>query len=86
MKSNKMKFELPFHITKRTDVVAWKAWLVRGGAIVTAFLITAIVSTILTKGGFGGFFREMFVGTLGTPNKALKLLNGWVMLLMIGLA
>ncbi len=86
MASSKIKFELPFHITKRTDIVAWKAWLVRGGAIVIAFILTAIVSTILTKGDMGGFFKEMFVGTMGTANKALKFLNGWVMLLMIGLA
>ena len=86
MMLNKKKFELPFHLTKRTDIPSWKAWLIRGGAIVGAFLLTAIVSTILTKGGFGGFFKEMFVGTMGTVNKALKFLNGWVMLLMIGLA
>ena len=86
MMLNKKKIELPFHLTKRTDIPSWKAWLIRGGAIVGAFLLTAIVSTILTKGGFGGFFKEMFVGTMGTANKALKFLNGWVMLLMIGLA
>lgn len=86
MASSKIKFDLPFHITKRTDIVAWKAWLVRGGAIVIAFILTAIVSTILTKGDMGGFFKEMFVGTMGSANKALKFLNGWVMLLMIGLA
>ena len=86
MMLNKRKIELPFHLTKRTDIPSWKAWLIRGGAIVGAFLLTAIVSTILTKGGFGGFFKEMFVGTMGTANKALKFLNGWVMLLMIGLA
>ncbi|MBO4694858.1 MAG: ABC transporter permease [Clostridia bacterium] len=86
MASSKIKFELPFHITKRTDIPGWKAWLFRGGAIVIAFILTAIVSTILTKGGMGGFFKEMFVGTMGTANKALKLLNGWAMLLMLGLA
>ena len=82
----KHKIEPLFHLTKRTDIPTWKAWLIRGVAIIIAFVAAAIASAILTKGEIGGFFREMFVGTFGTEIKAMKVLNSWVMLLMIGLA
>jgi len=86
MAAAKHKIEPLFHITKRTDIKSWQAWLVRGIAIIIAFFIAAIVSTILTKGEFGGFFKEFFVGTFGTQIKALKVLQNWAMLLVIGLA
>ncbi len=86
MASKKINFEPPFHLTKRTDIPSWKAWLIRGVAIVVAFLFSGIVSTILTKGEFGGFFENVFLGAFGTERRALNLFQAWAMLLLIGIA
>ena len=82
----KTKFEPPFHITKRTDMPSWKQWIVRGVAIVVAFLFSGIVSAILTKGEFGGFFENVFMGAFGTERRVLNLFQAWAMLLIIGIA
>ena len=43
MAQAKRKIEPLFHLTKRTDIPTWKAWVVRGVAILIAFLFRGIV-------------------------------------------
>lgn len=54
-----------FHIAKRPDVVWWQAWLIRIAAIVLGFLITGLISVVLTQKGLGDVYSLMFRGTFG---------------------
>lgn len=75
------------HIVKRTDMPTWKAWLIRGGAILVAFLVSGIMCLILTKGEeFGEYYLQMFKGAFGTERRALNLFQDWAMLMCISLA
>lgn len=81
------KSEPLVHITKRTDVSAKRTWLVRGIAILAAFLVSGIMCLILTKGQrFWGFYSQMFSGTFGTKQRVLTLFQEWAMLMCIALA
>ena len=75
-----------FHVSKRTDMPKWQAWLIRLGSVVVALFISAIVSSILKPGTFGAFIQNLFLGTFGTPNRVLKLFQNVAVLLLISLA
>ena len=49
-----------FHIVKRDDMPAGKAWLIRGATIVISFIFIGLVSMTLTGEGFGEAFETMF--------------------------
>ena len=78
----------PFiHIVKRADMPSWKAWLIRGMAVLAAFLVSGLVCLILTKGKyFGSFYVQMFDGAFGTERRVLNLFQYWAMLLCVSLA
>jgi len=59
---------------------------VRAAAVIVALIISAIVSCIFKPNSFGEFIKNMFVGTLGTPTRIIKFLQGVAMLLLIALA
>lgn len=83
----KKKGEPLFHIVKRTDMPSWKAWLLRGVALVIAFLLSGIVCLILTKGeDFGTFYYEMFNGTFGSGTRVRNMFQSWAILMCISLA
>ena len=70
MAQAKRKIEPLFHLTKRTDIPTWKAWVIRIVAIVAAFLISGVICAILTKGKqFGGYYVEMINGAFGTERR-----------------
>ena len=75
-----------FHIIKRTDVVWWKAWLIRLIAILAAFLVAAVLTVIMTGLNPFSVFGAMFSGAFGTERRILKLFQGTAILLCIGLA
>ena len=54
-----------FHIAKRADMVWWKAWLIRLATIVVAFLVTGLISMVLTSTPLDEVFDTMFRGTFG---------------------
>ena len=54
-----------FHIVKRDDMPAGKAWLIRGATIVISFIFIGLVSMALTGEGFGEAFETMFLGAFG---------------------
>ena len=83
---NKLAHNSLWHISKRTDNAKWKSWLVRAAAVIVALIISAIVSCIFKPNSFGEFIKNMFVGTLGTPTRIIKFLQGVAMLLLIALA
>lgn len=78
----------PFiHIVKRADMPSWKAWLIRGIAVLGAFLLSGLVCLILTKGKyFGSFYVQMFDGAFGTERRILNLFQYWAMLMCVSLA
>ena len=54
-----------FHIVKRDDMPASKAWLIRIATIVIAFFLVGIFSMIVTEKSFGDTFEIMFTGVFG---------------------
>lgn len=67
MPENKVKkhHEPLIHISKRADLEGWKAWLIRIAAILIAFLLTGIISTLLTKTSLFEVYGIMFKGVFG---------------------
>ena len=63
--AEKVKREPLFHVVKRDDMPAWKAWLVRIATIVIAMLIVGLVSMSLTEKSFGETYNIMFKGVFG---------------------
>lgn len=75
-----------FHIAKRSNIVWWKAWLVRVFAVLIALLVCGIVSTIFTKGNFLSFFSSLFEGVFQTERRVWNLIQNIAMLLCVALA
>ena len=44
MKPKSKKFELPFHVIKRSDIPLWKAMLIRVIAVVAALLLCSVLA------------------------------------------
>ena len=53
------------HIAKRDHMPGWKAWLIRIGAILLGFLLTGILSSLLTESTVGESYQIMFKGVFG---------------------
>lgn len=87
MLNNKTGREPLFHLVKRDNMPKWQAWLIRGGAVVLALLVSAVVSAILTDGAsFGYFFKGLFDGVFGTERRILIFFQNAAILLCIALA
>ena len=54
-----------FHVVKRDDMPAWKAWLVRGATVVIAFVLVGFLSMMVTEKPFGETYEIMFIGVFG---------------------
>ena len=74
------------HIVKRDGIPAWKAWLIRGAAILLALLVCAIITMIVTKLNPVTVFKTMFDGTLGGSRRRWVTIYRLVILLGISLA
>ena len=75
-----------FHISKRDDLSAGKAWAIRLGAIVAALLVCGIVTTIVTGIDPIQVYISMFQGAFGTTRKIWITLQNLSILLIITLA
>lgn len=85
--NNDKKLNTPLiHISKRSDIAKWKAWLIRLAAVVIALLVCGAISAIITEGSFGVFFKQVFDGAFGTPRRIWKLFQNIAMLLIVALA
>ena len=62
MKSETKRFKLPFHVVKRLDMPKSQYWTIKVCGFFTAFLLAAILCTILSPGTFGIFFERMAYG------------------------
>lgn len=87
MKNNERTVREPlFHIAKRDNIIWWKAWLIRIGAMVAALLVCGIVAAILTKDGMLSFYSSLFEGVFQTKRRIWNLLQNTAMLLCVALA
>ena len=75
-----------FHIAKRSSMVWWKAWLIRGAAILASLIICAFIIVLLTKQNPLEIYASMFKGSFGTKRKVWILLQNIAILLCISLA
>ncbi len=53
------------HIAKRDDMIWWRAWLIRIGAILIGLLLSGVISSLLTGENFFEVYNIMFRGTFG---------------------
>ena len=86
-KKNEAKVHEPlFHVAKRTGMPWWKAWLIRGIAIVASLIVCALIIVLLTKQNPFEVYAAMFQGSFGTKRKTWILLQNMAILLCISLA
>ncbi len=87
MKNNEKQVHEPlFHITRRSDIAAGKAWLIRLIAIVAALIVCALVIVMITDYNPVQVYVKMFEGAFGSERKVMMLLQNIAMLLCISLA
>lgn len=75
-----------FHITKRSDIIWWKAWLIRAAAIFAALVVCAFVIVMITEYNPIQVYATMFKGNFGSKRKIFVLLQNLAMLLCIAIA
>lgn len=87
VKTGKLHNHVPLiHISKRDDMPWKKAWLVRGVAILLAFVFMAIVSILLTQKNPAVIYATLFRGAFGNSVRVWALLYDTAILLAIALA
>ena len=75
-----------FHISKRKALPWYRAWGVRGAAIILALIVCAIVTTLMTGEDPIQVYITMFEGAFGTPRKIWILCQSIAILLCVSLA
>ncbi len=80
------KGEPLFHITKRAEIVWWKAWLIRLAAIAASLIVCAVISLLLGDINPFSFFGSMLNGAFGTARRCWNLFYELAILLSISLA
>ena len=75
-----------FHIAKRDTLPWYQAVLIRGGAIVLALIVGAIVTTLLTGENPLNVYSTILYGAFGTPRKSWVTFHNLAILLGISLA
>lgn len=86
-KKNEAKVREPlFHVAKRNSMVWWKAWLIRGVAIIASLIVCALIIVLLTKQNPFEVYASMFNGSFGSKRKVWILLQNMAILLCISLA
>lgn len=87
MAKNKKEAKEPlFHIAKRPAIEWWKAWLIRGAAIVASLIVCALIIVLLTKQNPLEVYASLIKGSFGTPRKFWAMLQNLAILLCISLA
>ncbi|MBR4726759.1 MAG: ABC transporter permease [Clostridia bacterium] len=85
-KPEKAAREPLFHIAKRNGIAWWKAWIIRGVAILASLLVCALIIVLLTKQNPLEVYGAMIKGSFGSQRKFWALLQNLAMLLCISLA
>ena len=83
---NKAQRSPLFHISKRGALPWYKAWGIRGGAVLIALIFCGIITSLVTGENPFQVFAAIFEGSFGTPRKFWVLLQNIAMLLCISLA
>ncbi|MBQ3094213.1 MAG: ABC transporter permease [Clostridia bacterium] len=73
-------------ISKRATLDWWKAWLIRGVAILAALLVVGVLSSLITKANPFEIYSLIFEGSLGSSRRFWKLLHNLAILLCISIA
>ena len=80
------KHEPFMHITKRADMVWYKAWIVRAVAVLVAMIVSSVVIMLLTGENPVQVYDAMFHGSFGTERKIWAMLRELAVLLCVSLA
>ena len=75
-----------FHISKRDALPWYQAMLIRGGAIVLALIVCALVTMLLTGENPISIYGTIFYGAFGTARKSWVTFQNLAVLLGISLA
>ena len=75
-----------FHIVKRTDIPMWKSLLIRGGALIAALVLCAVIIVLITGENPIEMYKHLFNGSFKTPKKFWGMLQEMALLLCISLA
>lgn len=75
-----------FHIVKRDALPWYRAWMIRGLAVVAALVFSAIVTMILTHENPFTVYATMIRGSFATPTRIWNMLQSLAMLLCVSLA
>ena len=72
------------HIIKRVGIAPWKAWMIRGIAILMALVVCAIITMIVTKLNPFSVFKTMADGTLGNSLRTWR--TGYRVAILLGIS
>ena len=86
MKTDAKKFELPFHVVKRSVIPVWKSLLIRVGAVVAGLLFCSLLSIFMIGANPIAFIKTMFLGAFGSGSIVWKFAKDTAILLCISLA
>ena len=84
--SAKVLKEPLFQIEKRSNLPTWKAWTIRGGALLIGLVVSCILSALFLGGNPFAFFSAVFSGAFGTSTRMNTLLKETSLLLCVSLA
>ena len=84
--ASKKAHEPLFHIAKRNAMVWWKAWLIRGAAILASLIVCAVIIVSLTHQNPLEVYAAMVKGSFGSNRKFWAMLQSLSILLCISLA
>ena len=81
-----MNNRIKFHISKRASLPWYKAWAIRGAAILAALLVCAVVTMLMTGENPISIYATIFYGAFGTPRRSWVTAQELAILLGISLA
>lgn len=86
MKAPAKKFELPFHVVKRSEISLWKSMLFRVIAVFAALLLCSLLSILMIGANPLKFIGTMFDGAFGSSRRLWTFAKDSAILLCIALA
>ena len=82
----KQQKEPLIHISRRGGLARYKAWGIRGGAVVLALIFCAIITTLVTGENPLSVYAAIFNASFSTPRRTWVLFQNIAMLLSVSLA
>jgi simple sugar transport system permease protein len=75
-----------FHISKRAALPWYRAWAIRGGALLLAMVLCGVITSLVTGENPFQVYAAIYKGSFGTVRKFWVLLQNIAMLLCVSLA